>query len=104
MTRDDLLTFFLPILITALVTAFFALSATDKMTAFWRGLIGCIVLLTGYFFIKALVDTANDPNAREGDLVASGFQGFFLGLLLGGLVGLGVGYAARAVLGQKRKY
>jgi hypothetical protein len=100
----ELLTIYLPILLTVLLAGGFALSTRDRLTAFWRGLIGCIVLLGSYHFIKALVNTANDPTASETDYVRAGFYGLLEGVCWGGLVGLAVGYAARIFTGQKRKH
>jgi hypothetical protein len=103
MNRDDLLTFYLPILITVLVTGAFALRAPDPWAAFRRGLIGCVCLMGTYEFIKQLIDAANYPDPKEADFVWAGLNGLKVGVLMGGLVGLAVGYCARLLIGQKRK-
>ena len=100
---SDFLTFYLPILVTVVVGGGIALAAKERMEAFWRGLIGCIILLGSYEFIKNLIEAANHPDPKEADFLWAGFNGIKIGLLLGGLVGLGVGYAARFLVSGKRK-
>ena len=104
MGENDLLTFYLPIAVTVLIAALFALATKDGWTAFWRGLFTSIFLLATYHFIKGLVIAGGVDNPREGDLVWGGLSGLLLGVVLGGLVGLGVGYGARALVGQKPRY
>ena len=101
--QGEFLTFYLPVLITILVAGMLALSAQDRMVAFWRGLITCVVLLGGYQFIKHLIDAANNPDPKESDFLWAGLNGIKVGLLLGGVVGLIVGYAARFFVRPKRK-
>ena len=103
MSKNDLLTFYLPILITVLLAGLFALRTKDYVVAFWRGLLTCVFLLGTYQFIKALIDAANNPVAQEADFIWGGLSGFLLGLLLGGVVGLCVGYAARAIIAGKKR-
>lgn len=100
---SDFLTFYLPILITVVLAGGIALAAKERMEAFWRGLIGCVVLLGSYEFIKQLIEAANHPDPKESDFVWAGLNGMKIGVLMGGLVGLAVGYVARLFVTGKRK-
>ncbi|MBI3409181.1 MAG: hypothetical protein HY040_12610 [Planctomycetes bacterium] len=100
---SDFLTFYLPILVTVALAGGIAVAAKERMEAFWRGLFGCIILLGSYEFIKQLIEAANHPDPKESDFLWAGLNGIKIGLLMGGLVGLAVGYAARLLVTEKRK-
>ena len=103
MSQSEFLVLYLPVIITVIVAGVIALSTKDRWAAFWRGLITSVVLLGTYHFFRQLVEVAQNENVRAGDLIWAGFSGLRLGLGLGGLVGLAVGYTARIVVREKTK-
>lgn len=104
MSRSDFLILYLPILITVLVAVAIASTGYDRWSAFRRALITSMVLLTSYHFFRALVEAANMPDVKEADMLVAAFYGVRVGLGLGGLVGLAVGYAARILIARKKKW